>query len=89
METNLPQIVAIQCNSGCVYPVGELLFKAVELIYWNDIRHLERLDLLRAKTGHEVEAENRAYLDNVKLLKATLDEAVRRYKRDDGFHPNG
>lgn len=87
-ETALPQIVAIQCKSDeHVFPVGEVLFKTIELIYWATIQHLERTELLHGKLAHEIAAEGRSYMDTMKLLQATLDEAVRRYKSNTGYHP--
>jgi phosphoribosylformylglycinamidine (FGAM) synthase PurS component len=85
VETNLPQIVAIQCKEGCLFPIGEVLFKTLSLIYWTNIQHVERMEFLKIKLTHELNVENLAYFDNVKLLSATLDEAVRRYKNS--FNP--
>lgn len=87
VEKNLPQIVAIQCKSGrCLFPVGEVLFKTLSLIYFNDTQHLERLDFIRRKTDAEVNVENLSYLDTVRLLNATLTEAVRRYNANTEHH---
>jgi hypothetical protein len=77
-ESTLPKIIDIQCRTGCQYPVGGNLFKIVETIYWAAATHQGRLDIIRAKAARENEIENRAYLDNVKLLQGMLEEALRR-----------
>lgn len=77
-EVNRARMLAIECQGGCLIPVGGAVFKAIEMTYWATERHAEYIGKLESNNANAIMDETRRYNETMALLKQALNLAVRR-----------